>query len=154
MLAWHTVGMTDLVRAKAMELVQAWDNKRFVMFRYVKALRAALDEPAPQSKLHYSGPASRAFWKAVDGLKEGAWNEAYASGVELQNMEERVLKMLPPAPETAIGRRPVELVEDLIEVATAAETWLGKGMAIRVGNPTHAALTKALDALRAERGSK
>ena len=113
MPAWHTVGMTE-TRAERIEAA-AWgvvcfddthDTFVTIPVSRLTALRAALEEPVPKPKLHYSGPTSRAFWKAVDALGNGTeWDEAYAAGVELQNLEERVLKMLPPAPETAIERK-------------------------------------------------
>lgn len=46
---------------------------------------------------HYSGKSSRAFWVAINGIPPRYWKahgKLYSLGVELQNLEERVLKEL------------------------------------------------------------
>jgi hypothetical protein len=47
------------------------------------------------SEEHYSGKHSHGFWKRINKIKSySKWKELYALGVELQNLEGKVLLAL------------------------------------------------------------
>jgi len=45
-------------------------------------------------KPHYSGEKSHKFWRRVNSFRGENWEDAYAMGVKLQNLEEKVLKFI------------------------------------------------------------
>jgi len=53
-------------------------------------------------KKRYSGPKSVEFWDRVNAIKNRKrWAEAYDAGVQLQNLEDRVFRVI----EEAEGKR-------------------------------------------------
>lgn len=50
----------------------------------------------------YSGNKSKVFWKRVNKLRKGDWQEMFSLGVALQNMEQYVLKQLAQAEEQPV----------------------------------------------------
>lgn len=46
------------------------------------------------SKPHYSGPKSKAFWKAINRLPKHKREQAYSLGVVLQETEAAVLRLI------------------------------------------------------------
>lgn len=53
----------------------------------------------------YSGPGSKKFWAAVKALPDEEHEALYASGVLLQEMEERVLAWLSDAHDQQASRK-------------------------------------------------
>lgn len=106
---WWVGGLDSLYCS---EDVLAWYGGR-----YATVLAPAPEEQRDTLRPKYSGEKSREFWDIVNALAGVEQSELYRLGVDLQNLEEHVLKRLNEVtPYPVKERTPEEKLEEAVEL--------------------------------------